>query len=164
MSRASLAQTWPQRGYSTDGSDSRCWGERENRLAVFDRLLKKSDPTFREINVENRNGVIAFSGDGRMIFLAGDRSLELIKDSDLNRLEKYPLPSGFETASLLIQPDGTAVAAPSAAQHRPGVIFENGTAREFGSASRGILVNYPSEPANAAMSLVTCLVREDSQT
>ena len=121
--------------------------ERENRIAVFDRLLKKSDPAFREVKVENRNGVIGFSRDGRMICLAGDRSLEEIKDSDLNLLDKYPLPSGFETAALLIQADGSAVAAPSAAQHRPAVIFENGAAREFGSASRGILLDYPAESA-----------------
>ena len=81
-----------------------------------------------------------------MVYLAGDRSVEVIKDSDLNLLEKYPLPEGFETASLLILPDGSAVAAPSAAKQRPAVIFEDGKYRAFGGASRGILLEYPAEP------------------
>ena len=119
--------------------------ERENKIAVFDSLLKKGDPEFREIVTENRNASVAFSKDGRMVCLAGDKSLEQFKNSDLKLLEKTPLPAGFETEALLILPDGAAVVAPPAIQRRCAVIFEDGKYREFGSASRGILLNFPTE-------------------
>ena len=117
--------------------------ETADRVLVFDSLLKDGDPTSKEIKSANRSPVIAFSDDGSRICLAGDRAVELVKDSDLHIMESFPLPEGFVTADLLVMPDDTVIAAPESSLMRPAVAVRGGTVRPFGENSSGMLLALP---------------------
>ena len=115
-------------------------------IAVFDSLIRDGNSKFKEFSGANRSPVIAFSPDGQQFVLAGDQALEIRKNSDLKILENIPLPAEFETAALLLLPDGTVIAAPESRQQRPAIAVRNGRIQEFGEKSHGMLFEMPGSP------------------
>ncbi len=128
--------------FAVFGPDS----ENAKKVLVFASLLKNEDAQSKEIQSANRAPAVAFSADGKWVYLAGDRSVEVLKDSDLRIMESFPLPEGFVTADLLAMPDGTILAAPEKTLQRPAVAVRQGIVKPFGEKSRGMLLKLPDSP------------------
>ena len=115
-------------------------------VRVYDRLLRDGRAEAKAILTENRSPVIAFLVHNQRIFLAGDKKLEQIKESDLKLLDSTPLPEGFVTASMLVLQDGTAILAPETDLQRPAIAVGVDGTREFGENSRGMLLPSRKDP------------------
>ena len=120
--------------------------EKAGEVLVFDSLAADGETRSRTIRSANRSPVIAFSADRKQVFLAGDKSVEVLKGSDLRAQESFPLPEGFVAADLLAMPDGTLVAAPERTLQRPAVAVRSVSVRPFGEKSRGMLFVLPDAP------------------
>lgn len=120
--------------------------EKSGRIALYPSLLKDGSMTMKELKSSNHSPVVAFARDGSKFAAAGDRTVEIFRQSDLKLLESTPLPEGFITADLLMVSSDTTVAAPESRLQRRAVAFRSSWHQEFGENSHGLLVNLPDDP------------------
>ena len=128
--------------------------ENAKKVLVFDQLLRNGRLDSKEILTENRNPVIGFLAHNQRILLAGDKTLDQLKESDLKPLDSIPLPEGFAAASMLVMQDGTAILAPETDLQRPAIALTADGTREFGEKSRGMLLASRKNPDKMFISVM----------
>lgn len=119
--------------------------EKSNRIGLYPSLLKDGSREVKELKSANSAPVLAFSRDGSKFAAAGDKAVEIFRQSDLRIIESTPLPEGFITADLLLTGD-TAIAAPESRLQRPAITIRGSSIREFGEKSRGMLFVQTDDP------------------
>lgn len=113
---------------------------------IYAFSLKNPGSQPKAIQSGNSRPVITLSEDENQLAVAGDTTLDTYKTSDLRLLSSWPLPSGFQTETLIFMPEKDSFAlAPQLLNSTSAITFKGGSAKQFGEKSSGILMRDPTD-------------------
>ena len=114
-----------------------------NRIECYSLADPEGKDALFTVQGENSSPQLVFSPDGKTLYACGDKTLESYGVQNLKKLGKTALPEGFVCGDLLVNPDGSLIAAPEESLRQKPVWIRDGLCRPFGELSGGYLFPVP---------------------